>query len=81
MINAATENFSYEVTWQTDDVGGCSGGSHTDSTTINDCSNVDIMGLEEDSLYIITGTAFNSAGTIATINVTAMTPEAGGIKQ
>ena len=66
------------MTWQTDDIGGCSGGSHTDSTTINDCSNVDIMGLEEDSLYTITGTAFNS---IATINVTAMTPEAGGIKQ
>ena len=52
-----------------------------DSTTINDCSTIDIKGLEEDSVYTITGTVSNSAGSIATINVTAMTPEAGGIKQ
>ena len=26
---------SYEVMWVTDDVGGCSGGSDMDSTTIN----------------------------------------------
>ena len=69
------------MTWQTDDIRGCSGSSHTDSSTINDCSTIDIKGLEEDSVYTITGTVFNSAGSIATINVTAMTPEAGEIKQ
>ena len=55
---------SYEVMWQTNDVGGCSGGSDMDSTTINSGSitSYEIMGLEEDSRYIITVTASNSAG-------------------
>ena len=66
--------------WETDDVGGCSGGSDMDSTTITDDSiaSYAITGLEEDSTYSITVTASNSAGSSAFSNtVTAMTMEAG----
>ena len=77
--SAGSEGVSYEVMWQTDDVGGCSGGSDMDSTTITDGStSYDIPGLEEDSTYSITVTASNSAGSSAVSNtVTAMTMEAG----
>ena len=68
---------SYEVMWETDDIGGCSGGSDMDSTTITDGStSYIIMGLEEDSSYTITVTASNSAGS-SEDTVTAMTLEAG----
>ena len=65
--------------WETDDVGGCSGGSDMDSTTITDDStSYNITELEEDSTYSITVTASNSAGSSAVSNtVTAMTMEAG----
>ena len=65
--------------WETDDVGGCSGGSDMDSTTITDDStSYDITELEEDSTYSITVTASNSAGSSAVSNtVIAMTMEAG----
>ena len=65
--------------WETDNVGGCSGGSDMDSTTINDGStSYNITELEEDSTYSITVTASNSAGSSAVSNtVTAMTMEAG----
>ena len=77
--SAGTENVSYVVTWQTGDVGGCSGGNDTDSMNINDGStSYDIIGLEEDSSYRIIVTAFNSAGSYVDSNtVTAMTMEAG----
>ena len=68
---------SYEVMWETDDIGGCSGGSDMDSTTITDGStSYDIMGLEEYSSYTITVTASNSAGS-SEDTVTEMTLEAG----
>ena len=69
----------YEVMWETDNVGGCSGGSDTDSNNINDDStSYDITELEEDSTYSITVTASNSAGSSAVSNtVTPMTMEAG----
>ena len=65
--------------WETDDVGGCSGSSDMDSTTITDDSiSYEITELEEDSTYSITVTASNSAGSSAVSNtVTAMTMEAG----
>ena len=77
--SAGSEAVSYEVMWETDDIGGCSGGSDMDSTTITDGStSYDIMGLEEDSSYTITVTASNSAGSSAVSNTfTAMTMEAG----
>ena len=72
---------SYEVMWQTNDVGGCvSGGSDMNSTTINSGSitSYEIMGLEEDSTYIITVTASNSAGDSGLGSpVTRITMEAG----
>ena len=74
--SAGSEIDSYEVMWETDDVGGCSGGSDMDSTIITD--GYDITELEEDSTYSITVTASNSAGSSAVSNtVTAMTMEAG----
>ena len=77
--SAGSEIDSYEVMWQTDDVGGCSGGSDMDSTTITDDSpSYDIPGLEEDSTYSITVTASNSVPSSEVSNtVTAMTMEAG----
>ena len=65
--------------WETDNIGGCSGGSDMDSTTITGGStSYDIMGLEEDSSYTITVTASNSAGSSAVSNTaTEMTMEAG----
>ena len=72
---------SYEVIWNTDAIGGCSGDVYNDvdSTTITDGStSYDIMGLEEDSRYTITVTASNSAGRSEVSNaVTTMTLEAG----
>ena len=70
---------SYEVRWETDDVGGCSGGSDMGSITFTDDStSYEIIRLEEDSTYSITVTASNSAGSSAVSNtVTAMTMEAG----
>ena len=63
--------------WETDDIGGCSGGSDMDSTTITDGStSYYIMGLEEDSSYTITVTASNSVGS-SEDTVHAMTLEAG----
>ena len=78
-ISAGSEAVNYEVMWETDDIGGCSGGSDMDSITITDGStSYDIMGLEEDSSYTITVTASNSAGSSEDSNtVTAMTLEAG----
>ena len=78
--SAGTEGVSYVVTWQTDDVGGCSGGNDTGSMNINDGStSYDIIGLEEDSSYnMIIVTASNSAGSSAVSNtVNAMTKETG----
>ena len=77
--SAGSEAVSYEVMWETDDIGGCSGGSDMNNTTITDGStSYDIMGLEEDSSYTITVTASNSAGSSAVSNlITAMTLEAG----
>ena len=47
--------------WETDDIGGCSGGSDMNSTIITDGStSYNIMGLEEDSSYTITVTAGSS---------------------
>ena len=71
---------SYVVMWETNDVGGCSGDSDMDSTTINSGSitSYEITELEEDSTYVITVTASNPAGS-STFGgpVTRITMEAG----
>ena len=38
LTGAGSEYVSYEVMWQTFDVGGCSGGSHANRTIITDGS-------------------------------------------
>ena len=45
---------SYEVMWETGDIGGCSGGSDMGNATVTASStSYTIMGLEEDSSYTI----------------------------
>ena len=62
--------------WQRDTTGECSN-EDEDSATITDTSYT-ITGLEEDSIYSITVTASNTAGSSAISSaVTAMTLEAG----
>ena len=72
-----SEAVSYEVMWETDDIGGCSGVMDMNSTTVTDGStSYDIMGLEEDSSYSITLTV-SSPETRDSVNVTVKTLEAG----
>ena len=77
--SAGSEIDSYEVMWETDDVGGCTGGSDTGSTTITDGStSYNITELEENSTYSITVTATNPVESSAVSNTdTAMTTVAG----
>ena len=78
---AGSEDVSYEVMWETDDIGGCSGGSDMNSVTItNGSTSYDIMRLEENSNYIVVVISFNSIGSSAfSNNITAMTQVAGKI--
>ena len=56
--SAGTVIDSYEVMWDTDDIGGCSGGSDMDNTTISASStSYVVIELEEDSSYTINGEA------------------------
>ena len=77
--SAGTENVSYVVMWETDDIGGCSGGSDMNSITITDGStSYVIIGLEENTTYNIIVTAYNSVGSSAASNmVNAITQKAG----
>ena len=71
---------SYEVMWETGNIGGCSGGRDTGSDTINSGSitSYEIMGLDENSRYGITVTASNSAGNSGLSSpVSEMTMKAG----
>ena len=69
----------YELMWQTDDIGGCSGGSDRNSYTITDGStSYSILGLEENSNYTIDVTSIGSS--IFSNKVTAMTQGAGKTK-
>ena len=75
--SAGTMVDGYEVMWEADDIGGCSGGSDMDNTTISASStSYVIMGLEEDSSYTIIVTALNAVGS-GEDTVIAMTLEAG----
>ena len=82
--SAGSEDVSYEVMWETDDVGGCSGGSDMNRTIITDGSTkYDIMGLEENSIYRIIVTASNSPSKIAVTshNAAAATLKAGNFEE
>ena len=74
--SAGSMNVSYDVMWQTDDVGGCSGGSDMGSTTVIDGStSYDITELEEDSIYSITMTASNFVSNVNSEALNGMTQE------
>ena len=72
--SAGSEDVSYEVTWQTDDQGCCSGVAHMNSTITTEVH----RDIEEDTSYTISVTAFNSAGSsAASATLLKMTSEAG----
>ena len=72
------EYVRYEVTWQTADVGGCSGGSHANRTIITDGStSLDIMRLEEDSCYSITVKNNLTMSNNTKVSIVVVTSEAG----
>ena len=78
--SADSEDVSYEVMWETDDIGGCSGITDMNSTTVtNGSTSYVIIGLEEDSSYSITVTVSSpkAAETSDRVNVTVKTLEAG----
>ena len=75
--SADSEDVSYEVMWETDDIGGCSGITDMNSTILTDGStSYDIMGLEEDSSYSITLTV-SSPKAAETCDSVVKTLEAG----
>ena len=62
--------------WQTDNVGGCSGGSDTgNATIIDDSTSYDITGLEEDSTYSITVIASNIVNSVNSEAINGITLE------
>ena len=68
---------SYEVMWETDDIGGCSGGSDMGSATISASStSYTITSVEEDSSYTIIVRPSNFLGN-GEDTIIAMTLEAG----
>ena len=74
--SAGSEGVSYVVMWETDDLGGCSGGSDMNSTTITDGStSYDITGLEEDSTYSITVIASNIVNSVNSEAINGITQE------
>ena len=74
--SAGSEDVSYEVMWETDDIGGCSGGSVMNSTIT--IKHYNILRLEEDSSYSILVRAYNSASSsVVSDPVSIMTLEAG----
>ena len=78
LISGGSENVSYEVTWQTVDVGGCSGVSQSNRTIITDGSTrLDIMRLEEDSCYSITVKNNLTMSNNTKVSIVVVTSEAG----
>ena len=74
--SAGSEIDSYEVMWETDNVGGCSGGSDTGNATITDDStSYDITELEEDSTYSITVIASNIVNSVNSEAINGITLE------
>ena len=75
-----SEDVRFEVMWQTDNIGGCSGVSHANSTSVtNGSASYVILRLEEDSCYSITVTVSSpkAAEISDRVNVTIKTLGAG----
>ena len=75
--SAGSEVGSYEVMWQRDTTISCSDVDEGSTTITDGSTSYHVWGLEEDSSYIMSVTASNSAGSSNT--VTTMTLEAGEI--
>ena len=76
--SAGSEVASYAVMWQRDTSGECPDEDEGSISLTDGSTSYDIMGVEEDSSYIITVTASNTAGISSVSNtLTAMTQEAG----
>ena len=69
---------SYEVMWQRNTSVGCPDEDEGSITITDDSISYDIMGLEEDSSYIITVTAYSLHGS-CDASVSAMILQAGEI--
>ena len=82
-LPVSAEDVRFEVMWQTDNIGGCSGVSHANSTSVtNGSASYVILRLEEDSCYKITVIKFrfdtHVNNTVSSqISMVAVTPEAG----
>ena len=78
-----SEDVRFEVIRQSDDIGGCSGYSHANTTNVTGASDsYDITRLEEDSCYKITVIKFRFDkrfnNTVSSqVSMFAVTPEAG----
>jgi len=68
---------SHEVMWERDTSGGCPDEDEGSGTITDSSTSYTITRLEEDSIYIITVTATNAAGSAASEPVTGRTREAG----
>ena len=72
--SAGSEDVKYVVVWQTDNVGGCSGGSNyrNSSSITNGSTNYHVMELEENTNYTILVTS-----NVSSNNINTMTQVAG----
>ena len=68
---------SYEVTWERDTSGECPDVDEDNATITSTSTSYTILGLQEDSNYIIIVTATNALGSAISVPVTAVTGEAG----
>ena len=68
---------SYELVWERYTSGKCADEDMGNSTITAGSTDYTIMGLEEDSKYIITVTATNAAGSAVGDPITVVTKEAG----
>ena len=67
----------YDVSWDRDTSGVCPNTDSNSASVSGGSASYTITGVQEDSNYIITVTATNTAGSAVSVPVTAMTGEAG----
>ena len=68
---------SSKVMWQRDTSGECPDEDEHSTTTTDNSTSYDVIGLEEDSSYSINVTVTNIAGSTVSNTITAITLEAG----
>ena len=75
--SAGSEINNYELKWERDISGECTGVDEGSTTITDGSTSYTISRLQEDSSYTITVTATNTAGSAVSVPVTAVTGEAG----